>query len=354
MRLFTVAVLTILLSASCGQKSGKQAQSADGLKVTFLNNEADKKVDILVGERLLTSYNWTDSVFKPFLYPIMSLQLSEVTRGFPIKPRENERTDHPHQIGNWLTYGNVNGWDFWGNGSRGLGIPSPNGGIIKHISIESQKEGEEGVMITNESWRSPLGNELLKERTEYHFMANGNARIIDRITTLTATDSVVKFADTKEGMFGIRVARQLELPSKEDIKLKEKDGSTTTVKALSNDDVTGNYHSSEGIEGEAVWSTRAKWMHLFGIIRAEKISIVICDHPKNVSYPTYWHARGYGLFAANPLGVKDFTGGKEELNFTLQPGQSVTFRYRIVVNSGDFLTDPQINDFTNEFAKKYN
>ena len=352
--LITIVTLSVLLAVSCGQRSGKQAQDADLPKVTFVNNEADKKVDILVGEKLLTSYNWSDNVFKPYLYPIMSLDLSEVTRGFPIKPRENERTDHPHQIGNWLTYGNVNGWDFWGNGSRGLGMASPNGGIIKHQGIESQKEGNgEGVMITTASWTNPKGKELLKERTEYHFIGRGNARIIDRIATVTATDTVVSFQDTKEGMFGIRVARQLELPSKEDVVLKEKDGSTTTVKALENQDVTGNYRSSEGIEGEAVWSTRAKWMNLYGVIRAEKISLVICDHPKNISYPTYWHARGYGLFAANPFGVKDFTGGKEELNYALQPGQSLTFRYRIIVYSGEHLTDAQINDYSDEFAKKY-
>jgi hypothetical protein len=94
-------------------------------------------------------------------------------------------------------------------------------------------------------------------------------------------------------------------------------------------------------------------MDLYGVLRTEKISIVICDHPKNFDYPTYWHARGYGLFAANPLGAKDFTNGKVELNFTLQPGQSVTFRYRIVVNSGDFLTDSDINKFADDFAKLY-
>ena len=95
-------------------------------------------------------------------------------------------------------------------------------------------------------------------------------------------------------------------------------------------------------------------MHLFGSLKDEKISLVICDHPGNPSYPTYWHARGYGLFSANPLGVKDFTVNKEVLNFTLQPGQSVTFRYRLVVNSGEFLTEAQINEFTDEFGVNTN
>jgi len=170
---------------------------------------------------------------------------------------------------------------------------------------------------------------------------------------LTATGNTVTFKDTKEGMFGIRVARQLQLPTKEDISLKEANGRTTTVKASPNQDITGNYRSSEGITGEAVWSTHAKWMDLYGSIGNEKISLVVCDHPRNQSYPTYWHARGYGLFSANPLGAKDFTQGKEELNFSIPAGQSTTFRYRVIVNSGADLTDTEINSYSDDFAKKY-
>jgi hypothetical protein len=63
----------------------------------------------------------------------------------------------------------------------------------------------------------------------------------------------------------------------------------------------------------------------------DSISVAIIDHPKNVNYPTFWHARGYGLFAANPLGEKVFTNGKSEKNLQLKKGESVTFRHRVVV-----------------------
>jgi hypothetical protein len=63
------------------------------------------------------------------------------------------------------------------------------------------------------------------------------------------------------------------------------------------------------------------------------VTISIFDHPANPGFPTYWHARGYGLFAANPLGQKIFSNGKEELNLTLAPGESVTFRYRVLISS---------------------
>jgi hypothetical protein len=330
-----------------------QCQKGKALKVAFVNKEAEKKIDVMIDGKIFTSFFWPDNVYKPILYPVYTSTGTEITRGFPLKPRAGERNDHIHQVGIWLNYGNVNGFDFWGNGSTGK--RSPNGGEIKHLNIEKLSGGkDQGTLISNESWLDPSGKELMTERTEYHFIGKGSVRIIDRITTLNATAGPVVMKDTKEGMFGIRVARQLELPSKDNAFLIDAQGNRSTVKASANEGVTGNYRSSEGVTGEAVWSTRAKWMDLYGSIGNEKISIVVCDHPKNQSYPTYWHARGYGLFSANPFGAKDFTNGKEELNFTINPGKPAVIRFRVIVNSGADLTDAEINAYASDFAKKYN
>jgi hypothetical protein len=94
-------------------------------------------------------------------------------------------------------------------------------------------------------------------------------------------------------------------------------------------------------------------MKLNGKIGDENISVVICDHTKNPNYPTYWHARGYGLFSANPLGVRDFTKGKENLNFTIAAGQSATFRYRVIIHSGSEFADAAIEKYYNEFESKF-
>lgn len=340
MRLKSLALILLIVcfTVSCGTQSAKQVQNTEASNIEFVNREADKKVDVTIDGKLFTSYCWLDSVYKPVLYPVFTSAGTEITRGWPLNPKPGESTDHRHQVGIWLNYGNVNGLDFWGNGSTGKW--GPKSGEVKHLNLEKLSGGKgEGSIITNENWIDSTGNVLLSERTEYHFIAKGSVRIIDRITTLTAAGNDVTFKDTKEGMFGIRVARQLQLPSKDDI--------------MPNGDITGNYRSSEGITGEAVWSTRAKWMDLFGTIGTEKISLVVCDHPKNQSYPTYWHARGYGLFSANPLGAKDFTQGKVELNFSIPAGKSTTFRYRVIVNSGAYLTDNEINTYAEDFAGKY-
>ena len=333
---------------SCGNSKRNQTV----LNVEFVNHDAGKKIDILIGGKLFTSFCWPENVYKPILYPVYTSSGTEITRGFPLNPREGEQTDHLHQVGIWLNYGNVNGLDFWGNGYRGF--KEPKGGEIKHLRIESlsDKSGT-GSFVSVESWLKPDGKELLSERTIYSFSAKGNLRIVDRITTLTASDTTVMFKDTKEGMFGIRVARQLEMPSSQGVILIDNLGKPSAEKDTLNSGVSGNYVSSEGLKGDAVWGTRAKWMDLYGNIKGEKISVVICDHHENPGYPTYWHARGYGLFAANPFGWKDFTKGKESFNFNIPAGKSSTFRYRIIISSGVHLTDNEINAYYDEFNKEY-
>jgi hypothetical protein len=154
---------------------------------------------------------------------------------------------------------------------------------------------------------------------------------VDRITTLTAADRRVLFRDTKEGMFAMRVARALELPADKPEVFTDAAGRPEKVPALDNAGVTGQYVSSEGLKGDAVWGTRAKWVLLSGTVDSEPVTVVMLDHPDNPGFPTYWHARGYGLFSANPLGQKDFTQGKQELNLAIDAGKSITFRYRVLI-----------------------
>src|SRR5690606_33605526 len=318
-------------------------------KVTLNEDPNNKNVEVMVNGKLFTVYNWRDDIFKPVLYPVYTSAGTEITRGYPINQRDGERSDHPHQIGIMLNYRDVNGYNFWGNGSQGLGIRNEDGGIIKHVSVKNISEGKgKGSMKTVESWVDPYGKELLKEDSEYHFIAKDNIRIIDRITTLTATDEDVSMNDKKDGLFAIRVARELEIPDQGTVTFD-----TETVQGNTDNIVTGNYLSSEGQTGLDVWGTRARWMDLFGIIGDEKISIVMCDHPKNPYYPTYWHARGYGLLAANPLGWSDFTNNEKQLNFNIPAGESVTFRYRVIISSGKYLKPEIINEYADEFATKY-
>jgi hypothetical protein len=245
----------------------------------------------------------------------------------------------------------VNGLDFWNNSTAIAPEKRDHYGTIVHEKVVSKKaSGNTASLSTTAKWIRSDMKVLLNEKTTFNFSVNANDLIIDRITTLTATDTTVVFRDVKDGMFAIRVARELELPSKEKSSFVDDKGNVTEV-TPSGSDVTGMYFSSEGLKGDSVWSSKGKWVMLTGKKDGKDITIGMFDHPSNVGYPAYWHARGYGLFSVNPLGRKVFSNGKEELNFTVQPGQSITFRYRIVVHSGPALTKDRMNNFFSEFGR---
>ncbi|HYV54944.1 MAG TPA: DUF6807 family protein, partial [Chitinophagaceae bacterium] len=184
------------------------------------------------------------------------------------------------------------------------------------------------------------------------FSGNTRERIIDRVTTLKANTDVL-FTDAKDGMLGLRLAHELQIPTKEDQKFTDNKGNVTIVKGGTDLVPNGNYITSEGKTGNDAWSTRGRWCKVYGKMGSDSVSIAIIDHPNNINYPTFWHARGYGLFAANPLGEKVFTNGKSEKNLRLKKGESVTFRFRIVIDEGGkTMTNDQVNQLADDFAKQ--
>lgn len=295
----------------------------------------DMCVEVYVGNQLFTRYLYSDQIDvlkKPVLYPVNTPEGHAITRGYPLDPTPGERVDHPHHIGFWLNYGDVNGLDFWNNSNAISEKRKPHMGTIRHESIKSVEKNQ--LQVTA-NWLEPDGEAILREETTFQFNGSENERIIDRVTTLTALDKPVSFKDNKEGFVGIRVTRALEHPSNKPVNLTDAKGLATEVPVMDNSMVSGNYLNAEGLEGMDVWGKRSPWVDLRGKVQGESVHVILMDHPDNVGYPTYWHARGYGLFAANPLGQKVFSNGKEELNFALEPGEKATFRYRLFIGSGD-------------------
>jgi hypothetical protein len=322
----------VVLLASFGGTAALRAAAANGVEVKV--NEAAKRVDVTIDGKPFTSYIWPATLKKPVLYPIRTATGALVTRGFPLDPRNGERVDHPHHVGLWLNHGDVNGLDFWNNTDTVKPDQAPKMGTIFHRKVVDTKSGaDKGELTVETAWMTPDNKQLLRETTRFVFRGGANTRSIERITTLTALDQQVVFKDSKEGFLGMRMTRALEQPALKPEVFTDASGKPTDVPVLDNTGVTGKYISSEGKEGDAVWSTRAKWTLLGGEIDGKPVTVAILDHPSNAGYPTHWHARGYGLFAANPLGDKQFNEPKE-FNFTLAPGKSVTFKYRVLVIDG--------------------
>ena len=320
----------LIISISCQPPKDEEKMNS---RVRLVRNDKGQKIDILIDNKLFTSYIYSDNIKKPVLYPLVTPQGTRVTRKYPMETSVGERVDHPHHVGLWLNYGDVNGLDFWNNSDSIPQERKAGYGTIVHNKILKIEEGSEGRLEVEMDWISPEQDTLLKENTTFIFRVDSGIYSIDRITKLMALDEEISFKDNKEGMLGVRVARELEHPSDRPAIFTDSNGHPTMVENNDNVGVNGKYINSNGVEGTDCWGKRADWVNLTSTIGNENISLVILDHQSNVGYPTYWHVRGYGLFAANPLGQAALSGGEDTLNFKLVKGDSVTFRHRILVAS---------------------
>jgi len=240
---------------------------------------------------------------KPYLHPLRAASGKVVTRFYPMENVPGEPHDHPHHRGLWFSHGDVNGFDFWANESRGGKF-----GRIELVKVNRVRGGKEsGVIEATFAWRDPSGKELLTERRRMTFYAQPDIRMVDFDIRLTAHDEV-SFGDTKEGTFAIRLAP----------------GLTHMV-------------DSESRTGEReIWGKRANWVDYDGVVGGEPLGVAIFDHPSNPRHPTWWHARGYGLFAANVFGLHDFVhDDTKNGSLNLAPGANLRFRYRVLIHTGN-------------------
>jgi hypothetical protein len=325
---------------------------AQNKPVKFVADEKNKKVDVVIDGKLFTSYIYPTDLDKPVLYPIYTSNGTVITRGFPRDPRSGERVDHPHHVGLWFNYGDVNGLDFWNNS---YAIPADRkdlyGSVVHQKVVKAEGGKDKGTLVVQSNWVDSKGNVLLVEETTFVFSGNDHLRTIDRATKLTAQKQKVVFKDNKEGMMGIRLDRAFEEPSNKPEVFTDANGNPTTVAALNNEGVNGVYKNSNGIEKGDVWGKRANWVSLSATKGTEPITIAMIDNKMNAGYPAHWHARTYGLFAVNNLGSKVYVPTDEETIYTLEPGQTMVFKHRILLNSGSFLTDQEMNKQFDDFNK---
>jgi len=288
---------------------------AADVKVT---REGDRVAVEIDGQPFTALYMGQDTT-KPYLHPLRAASGTIVTRGYPMEPAEGERRDHIHQRGLWFTHGDVNGFDFWANDPT---QQNPKKGRIVLNKVQQVKGGKQaGTIQASFDWLDAQGGRLLTETRRMVVQAHPTLRILDLDITLEAAREV-KFGDTKEGTFAIRLAAWMEEPDKRAPEVPKR---------------TGKMVNAAGQETEKnAWGQRSPWMDYCGEKDGEKLGVAIFDHPGNPKHPTFWHTRGYGLFAANIFGERDFLRDKQrDGSVTLTAGGKLRFRYRVVIHPGD-------------------
>lgn len=285
--------------------------------------EQPDRVRIEINGQLFTEYRHGDA---PHVYywPIIGPNGAKMTRAYPMeKGVEGEETDHVHHRSLWFSHGEVNGVDFWGESASYKGTPKHPVGKIEHVKVLAAESGPKvGVLRTEVKWAAPDGTVPIRsEQTlRVHDTGSSTERVCDFEVVLIAGDKDVTFGDTKEGTAAIRIAESMRLKRGKDFP----PGKGTIV-------------NCSGTQGAKAWGQNAGWVTMSGPIGEKVYAITMMDHPSNLRHPTRWHARDYGLFAANPFCEVDMdkTKPKGAGDYVLKAGQKLVFKYRLAFTEGD-------------------
>ena len=308
-RMGELASLALLALLAAGSASANGAAS-----VEFQRN--GDRIEVVIGGQPFTTYYFGAAAAKPYLFPLRSAQGTVVTRSFPmVNDIPGEDRDEPHQRAMYFAHGDINGYDFWGEAEfpRWSHHSASTFGRTVFRELDEMNSGPGSGSLRTEFDLVTSDRRVIAAETQaFSFTGDRQARIVDCEFTIRANHGPVKIGDTKEGTFAIRL-----------------------VKALG---PLGHMVDSNGASGEKeIWGKRADWVDCYGNVAGEDVGVAIFDNPKNLRHPTYWHARHYGLLAANPFGLGEFLHDRhQDGSFVIAAGGSLTLRYRVLIHHGDF------------------
>ena len=288
--------------------------------VTFLRR--GDTIQVTIGKKPFTVYYFGPDTAKAYLQPLRDPNGIVVTRGFPIgdtipAAHQHDRGLEPHQRDMYFGHGNINGYDFWAEQVflkyYGKGYPDNFGRMVFRKIDEMRGGATSGTIRATFDLEGPDRKEFARETQEFTFRGEKGSRTIDAKIVIHASHGPVTFGDTKEGSFALRLAPELNAP-------------------------TGKMVDSKGRHDEAqIWGKRANWVDVDGVINGQSLGVVIMDSPNSFRHPTYWHARGYGLLAANPFGLSYFLHDKKQNgSYTVPAGESINFQYRVLIHDGNY------------------
>jgi ketosteroid isomerase-like protein len=306
----------LLFCLAAGALSAAAGAADTNVKLTTL----DDRVRVEIGGQLFTEY-FFKGASRPYCYPVLASDGTSLVRDFPMKATPGEDTDHKHHRALMFAHSDANKVDFWNEGTSGTKFPK---GSTVHDGFAETKSGAVGVIRARNRWVAPDGKLIATDETTLRFRGTGDARMLDYEVTIRALPGEpLVLGDNKDGTMAIRIAQWMNAPRK--------------VKGV--EVGQGTIVTAKGDRNSAAWGTRADWCDYHATRQGKVYGIAIFDHPQNLRHPTWWMAREYGLFAANPFGQRDFEVAAKHPpgkgDYTIPAGGSLTLRYRFYFHFGD-------------------
>ncbi len=278
--------VVVVLSADAGEEIELELSDKKQFDSISLIEE-NEKLDIMFNGKLFSSYQYLSELKKPFFGPVYTKNGNTFTRPDLHNP------EHPHQRSVFIGVGDVNGVDLWNE-------PETSGYLEKGKPYNIVNGSAFACFEADNIWLDKDGNKLMDENRKITvYNQSEDCRYVDLEVTFKATYSDVVFGATKEaGPLGIRVNEEINVQH------------------------GGYMKNSYGAEGEKeCWSKSAQWCIYGGKLDGDDCAIAVFDDEKNERYPTCWHIRNYGLFAANNLFFKG--------DVKISKGNELKYKYRI-------------------------
>jgi len=276
-------------------------------------SRTDDSVAVTVNGKEFTSYLFAKSLPKPYFFPVKTADNALLTR--PIVG-ENYKGDHPHHKGIWVSVDEINEIKFWAEKGK-----------IENRGVELiAGEGNPAIMRVKNHWLDRNGDDLILETTTISIFAN---RMMAYDINFKMVGGEVNFRDTKEGLFGFRLAESQ----------REDKGS-------------GKVTNADGKQGtKECWGQRSAWVDYTGPIDGKEYGVTIFDHPGNFR-PSRYHVRNYGLFSVSPFGESAYTNGKEPaVNDVFKKDSELRLRYAIYFHEG-VATASELNALATGFTSR--
>jgi hypothetical protein len=264
----------------------------------------ERPLEIRVGDRVATSLYWGEAWDKPFLYPIRTVSGKVLSRGWPIEPRDGDSTDHTWHRGIWYGHGDISGQDFWREQGRDK---------TARLVVKSRPRVQGSAVSVELAMVPPSGKSIGSMRQEFRVTDHGEVRSVDAVITIMAdAGQALTFGDTDDGGFAFRLSKAFR------------------------EDKGARLCNSDGLTGtKNIWGKPARWVDYSASADGAPAGVAILDHPSNLRHPSRWHARPYGLNAANPFALKSFTKDPAANgSYKLSQGGELVLRYRTLVYDG--------------------
>jgi hypothetical protein len=347
-RFFPLILTVFFVLAGDAQSQSPTVAAASDTRFTISKHA--KGLTVKFDGELFAEYD-LQTANKPYLWPIIGPTGKSMTRSFPMEDskleKENQR-DHPHHRGILFGHQSIRrinqprvndrdpiGGDTWHEKLTYAQSKDRAGKLemlatVKHRAFKTLDANDDRALVVQVcDYLNREGEKFLQEHRTLVFRVSPQARMIDFDQKLIASAGDVVLDDRKDAGLAIRVPASMAVESK----------------------LGGRVINSAGQTDGDAWSRPAKWCDYHGPVEGVRLGIAILNHPSSYRFPTRWHVRAYGLFAANPFGSKAFGDRFDDGTTTLQRGDSIELKHRFIFHLGN-AADAKIEEAWQQYSEE--